>query len=113
MKKIEKLGFQGDVAFVRLARAPKRGMEVARTTEGLIVAHSETGHHHVLEGEAKLFEAAERNPLVCFLRIDGDFGQVVHRRAFDTHETIALKKGWWKVVRQREYTPQGWRRVED
>lgn len=113
MKKIERLGFQGDVAFVRLARAPKRGAEIASGAEGLVVAHSETGHHHVFEGEARMFEAVERDPLICYLRVDGDFGQVVHRRSFDTHEPLSLKKGWWKVVRQREYTPEGWRRVED
>lgn len=113
MKTITKLGFQGDVAFVRLDKAPKHGDEIPRANGQLIVAHSETGHHHILEGEARMFEAAERDPLVCYLRIDGDMGQAVHLRSFDTHETLGLGQGWWKIVRQREHTPEGWRRVED
>ena len=112
MIEVKKIAFQGDVAFVRV-RKGKRGAEMPRTEGRLIVAHSETGHHHELVGEARMFEACERDPLVCFLSIDGDHADVVHHRPFDTHETLRLLKGDWKVVRQREYTPEGWRRVED
>lgn len=34
-------------------------------------------------------------------------------RSFDTHESILLKGGTYEIRRQREYTPEGWRRVED
>jgi len=113
MKTVKKLGFQGDVAFVRLSKKPTVGAELPKNGGRLVVAHSETGHHHVLDGEARMFEAAGRDPLVCFLRIDGEVGQVLHLRPFDTHETVGLGKGWWKVIRQREYVPEGWRRVLD
>jgi hypothetical protein len=36
-----------------------------------------------------------------------------HKRTFDTHESILFEPGNYKVRRQREYTPEGFRRVED
>jgi hypothetical protein len=36
-----------------------------------------------------------------------------HLREFDTHEPIAFTPGKYLARRQREYTPEGWRRVED
>lgn len=112
MKTIERIAFQGDVCFVRVAAIPSDATEQSRTGP-LVVAHSETGHHHTIDGEARLFAAAERDPLVCYLQIDGAFADAVHHRSWDTHETIRLDRGAYKVVRQREYTPEGWRRVLD
>ena len=36
-----------------------------------------------------------------------------HLRDHDTHKTIAIPAGVFEVRRQREHTPEGWRRVED
>ena len=41
------------------------------------------------------------------------FTLLEHLRSFDTHETIKLPVGTFEIRRQREYTPEGWRRVED
>ena len=35
------------------------------------------------------------------------------RLDFDTHEPIMLDDGIYRLRRQREYTPEGYRRVED
>jgi len=113
MKKIKSVCFQGDVMFRRVSVLPTDTVE-QKTDGRIVVAHSETGHHHALEpGAAKMFERIERDPMVCFLSIDGKYADVVHHRPHDTHETVRLLKGIWEVRRQREWTPEGLRRVED
>jgi hypothetical protein len=113
MKTIKKLGAQGDVLFRRIDKLPADAVEQKRNG-AVVVAHSETGHHHEVETLAvRHFERATRDPMICFLAVDGEFADVVHKRPFDTHETMRLTPGFWEVRRQEEYTPEGWRRVED
>jgi len=113
MKTVNKMCFQGDVCFRRIDALPADAVE-QKADGRIVVAHSETGHHHAIDaGEAKLFERAQRNPMICFLSIGGDYADVVHHRSHDTHETVRLLRGCWEVRRQREHTPEGWRRVED
>lgn len=121
MKIIETIGAQGDVIFRRVAALPSNVVEHKRNGD-LVVAHSETGHHHSIADRAVSHFEAPGDSLTCYLRfdagLDADIGgvDVVHRRAWDTHETLRLlgKPGdVWQVRRQREWTPEGWRRVED
>jgi len=114
---VNRMAAQGDVLFRRIEALPD-GVIEQKSDGQIVVAHSETGHHHALEpGEAKLFEKIERDPMVCYLQIAGEYADVVHHRPHDTHETIRLLGGtlgsFWEVRRQREWTPEGLRRVED
>ena len=106
---------QGDCVFIPIKELPADAVEQKRNADGrLIVAHSETGHHHAIDNpEARLFDKATRDPMVCFLAVDGEQVELVHHRAHDTHETVALTQGIWEVHRQEEYTPQGWRQGQD
>lgn len=114
MQEIKKLGFQGDVCFRRIRKLPDGLQELPREDGAIIVAHSETGHHHAIhDGETRLLAALDRDPLVCYLAIDGAYADVVHHRSFDTHATVRLPRGVYEVRRQREFVPEGWRRVED
>jgi len=36
-----------------------------------------------------------------------------HERSFDTHAPITIDKGKYEIRRQREYTLEGWRKIED
>jgi hypothetical protein len=36
-----------------------------------------------------------------------------HLRSYDMHAPITIKPGIYELRRQREYTPEGWRRVAD
>lgn len=115
MKTIEKQGCQGDVLFRRVERVPE-GFVAAKPTARIVVAHSETGHHHAIDDTGVvLYES--KDPLVCYLSMEtADHVDVVHHRSFDTHETMRLGGGVgavWEVRRQREWAPEGWRRVED
>jgi hypothetical protein len=113
MREVKNLCAQGDVLFRRVKALPKDVAEQPVAGQ-IVVAHSETGHHHAVpEGQARLFEKIERNPMICYLQIDGDYADVVHHRPTDTHETVRLLKGIFEVRRQREWTPEGLRRVED
>lgn len=113
MKIIENVGAQGDVFFVRVDEIPKE-MKPKKAEKGQhIVAHSETGHHHTIQADGVVLYQGPNDPFTCFLRVDASFADVVHQRPFDTHETLRLGEGLWKVRRQREYTPEGLRRVED
>jgi hypothetical protein len=57
------------------------------------------------------------DPLISYLsvgdNVSGGGADVIHMRPWDTHETLRLPSGTWKILRQREMSPQGWRRVED
>lgn len=93
----------------RVAELPE-GLEVAKDN---VVAHSETGHHHVAT-QAKVYHAPDG--MTLYMQAIGTQVDLLHKRPFDTHETIRLltKPGdVFKVRRQREHTPEGWRRVED
>ena len=113
MIEIKRLAAQGDVLFRRIEVLPDAVVE--RQMDGpIVVARSETGHHHVIEDPTvTVFEKAERDPLICYLRVDGDFADVQHLRSHDTHETLRLRRGTWEVRRQCEWAPEGMRSVAD
>ncbi len=112
MKTATKLAAQGDVIFRRVEALPCGYEE----TEDRIVAHSETGHHHTVHGDLQRY-TSQTDAMLSYIVAKGPV-EVRHHRDYDTHETLKLKgkpKGEtiWEVRRQREYTPEGWRRVED
>jgi hypothetical protein len=114
MKNIKNLAAQGDMILRRVEEVPA-AFNTERPSEGgkHVLAHSETGHNHWVGAEDTSVFEDPANSLVCYLRVEGEYADIVHARSFDTHETIRLERGTWEVRRQREYTPEGWRRVED
>ena len=115
MNTIKKIAAQGDVLFRRIKTLPDDLVESKRDANNrLVVAHSETGHHHAVEDQhTRMLEKATRDPMICYLQISSAYADVIHHRPFDTHGTLRLLKGNWEVRRQREHTPEGLRRVED
>ncbi len=115
MIEINKIAFQGDVCIKRVKSIPAKFKRTERSGP-VIVAHSETGHHHQVDDMGVVsFESDD--PLKAYLLLEStDHCDVVHHRAWDTHETIRLGGGVgsvFEITRQREYSPQGWRRVQD
>lgn len=107
---VERLGAQGDLLVMRVDALPA-GLKEEKCGDAIVVAHSETGHHHILEThEAKLFRGAD--PFTCYLQLTQE-SQVIHSRAFDTHETLKMGPGIWAFKNQVEYTPVGWRKAAD
>lgn len=118
MKTFEKQAAQGDMLFIRLPddwTPPENAEEVKPENGVYIVGHSETGHHHVIDRQSTKSTTMYRLPdsiYDCFLKVE-EQALVEHERPYDTHETIGLKPGNYHVKRQREYTPEGFRRVAD
>jgi hypothetical protein len=111
---VRKIAAQGDVLFRRIAHFPAGVAERKRRGESLVVAHSETGHHHAIDDpEVRFFQRLGHDGMVSFLSVDGEFADVVHHRPHDTHETLRLPRGNWEVRRQREWTSHGPWQVED
>lgn len=119
MKTIKRFGAQGDVVLRRVPSMPKDVIETKREAGMVVVTHSETGHHHAIKHDGVTMFEAPANPLVAYLSLDmGVDATVEHLRPYDTHETLKLlgnktKKTVWEVRRQREHSPEGWRRVVD
>ena len=111
MKTIDKCGFQGDVVFLKAEKLPKGFVK----TKDNVIAHSETGHNHVALGNFERYVNPD-DVMRSFIVAKGPV-QIEHHRSYDTHETIELRgdapEVVWEIRRQREYTPEGWRRVED
>ncbi len=112
MKTFENVCAQGDIIILRVDALPKDVEQVQPEDGKVIVTHSETGHHHVMEAERVQMYRLPEEIYECFLVVREET-DLVHLRSFDTHEPITFKPGTYKVRRQREYTPEGFRRVED
>lgn len=111
-KHFENQAPQGDVYLRRIDKLPG-GLIPAKAENGVfVVAHSETGHHHVVKERAAQLLIDKTNIFISYLDV-AEPCELEHLRSFDTHESLALKPGFYEVRRQREETPEGWRRAQD
>lgn len=100
--------------------ALKNVQEMKLENGHLILGHSETGHHHVLEPVAKrvpISKAAqalidEINDTLVELKLFEPC-KLVHLRDFDTHKAVVLPAGEYIRGVREEQTVQGWVRVAD
>lgn len=108
---------QGDLFIRRIDKLPDGAKPVAAERGAFIVAHSETGHNHIIKERPNVKLYTTGDPLVSYLEVIEATEQtealLEHLRGHDTHETIAIPPGIFELRRQREYVPDGWRRVED
>lgn len=104
---------QGDVLLQRTAKRLITGAPVARKAGRVVLAEGEvTGHAHAIDSPlAQLFE--ERGGLL-FLRVEPagrEEAPAVLRH--EEHAPITLEPGVYRVIHQREYSPEAIRRVVD
>lgn len=104
---------QGDITLIATDELPPNLVEVAPDNGRLIVAHSETGHHHLVNAAEARFYSDPKQPFICYLVVSEKFTDLVHARDVNPHTTVRLPCGTYKVHRQREWTPEGWRAVQD
>ncbi|MGW1885061.1 hypothetical protein [Streptomyces sp. NPDC001970] len=105
---------QGDVLIVPVAddAVPAHAVDApgeSRDGRGrLVLALGEvTGHAHALAAPGRLVrEPGAFGPMLLHLP---EGGRLVH----EEHAPISLPKGWYRVVRQREYIPGAVRIVAD
>jgi hypothetical protein len=121
---------QGEVLFWMKKYAPKAILEklaglknmqeMKLENDQLILGHSETGHHHVLEAvrpNVHISKAAQAlidstNDMLVELKLFEDC-KIVHLREFDTHKAVVLPKGEYIRGIREEQTVDGWVRVAD
>jgi hypothetical protein len=104
--------FQGDLVIRRVDKMPK-GLKCAAPENGFhILAHSETGHHHVVDANLAQRFIDDTNTFIAFLEVTMSVA-LDHKRDFDTHEPLLLEPGIYEVRQQREYVAEGFRRAAD
>jgi len=112
--RFEKCARQGDLLIRRVDTIPADAVVEPPVNGRHVLAHSETGHDHAVEASMGLIQYRSENPLLGFLDVIGDTPVLLeHHRAWDTHVPIEIGPGKYEIRRQREHTPEGWRRVED
>lgn len=117
MRTFKNQAAQGDLLIRRVEAIPD-GLKPMATEGGkYIVAHSETGHHHVIEARPNVIVFDTADPLVSYLQVieatDAAEAVIEHLRNFDTHEALSAGPGNYEIRRQRENAPEGWRRAAD
>ena len=117
MIEVRNMGAQGDVLFRRVDAIPQPAWRWLHEGK-LIVAHSETGHHHVIESPGvELFTISD--PFISYLKLEAPHADVVHEREYHTHRTLRLfgasdgRPAYYEVRRQREHSPEGFRPATD
>ena len=93
---------QGDLLFLWQDTLPTAYLKARPGT--VIVAGEATGHAHRLQA-GTILEAPDGALYLLVTQTT----QVVH----EEHGPITLDPGWWRVIRQREYTPEALRTVAD
>lgn len=93
---------QGDLLIVKVRDIPEKAVKKANR----ILAEGEaTGHMHELDS-GTVYELND----VLYFRVNNDERTVLNH---PEHGPIAFEPGEYKVIRQREYEPSGWRKVAD
>jgi len=117
MKTFKNQAAQGDLFIRRIDKLPDGIKRIDSVKGQYIVAHSETGHNHVIVDRPNISMFTTGDAMVSYLQVveatDSSEIFIEHLRNFDTHESIRIDTGIYEIRRQREYTPEGWRRVED
>lgn len=120
---------QGEVLIWAKKYAPKellkkldglKMIEMKLENDQLILGHSETGHHHVLEcikPKKHISKAAKAlvdstNDMFVDLKLLEEC-RLVHMRSNDNHQGFILPKGDYIRIIREEQIPEGWRRVQD
>ena len=93
---------QGDLLIVKVEKIPEGTVkQISR-----ILAEGEaTGHMHELDSG----EVYEKGGILYFKVTEGNVSTLNHPE----HKSVTFEPGEYKVIRQREYEPRGWRYVRD
>lgn len=110
MKSFVKTAAQGEIFIIRIGPVPKKnktsGQPLALECGKLIIGHSETGHHHVLErntgASVTVLEKAPEGMRILHAILE-EPNKLIHERGHDTHETIALEPGEYEFRIAREF----------
>lgn len=102
-KVIKNRGAHGEITLIRVDSLPE-GLDPVNTTgPAHILAHSESGHHHVMEKENVEFYKDPEDAFQAFIRITGGAPAMLYQeRGHNPHGKQYYEPGIWKVVNARE-----------
>lgn len=99
---------QGDVLIERVTKIVRKETK-RKSLHRIVLAEGEaTGHAHVLETDPKDPADWWKDGEEQFASVNGP-AVVVH----EEHSSIKLEEGTYKIIRQREYSPEAIRNVAD
>jgi hypothetical protein len=99
----KRVAAQGELTITRLLEFPKDiGKVVHSENDQLIVGHSETGHHHVVDANCAILTRVD--DFLAYLQVVKPT-EVKHLRSFDTHFSIPLQPGMYEFKTGREFDP--------
>lgn len=103
MKTFKRTAAQGDVYFEKIDELPEGAEKIETKGPELVVAHSETGHHHVMNSAKS--DMYRRDKDEDFYLVVTEEDVLNHKRDFHTHESIQFNPGVYRVTHQREHVP--------
>lgn len=109
----EKVAAQGEITIRRIGNLKLNATHpdgyTALPAEGdhLIVGHSETGHHHVIDKHHADVAVLDKAPegMKILHAIVKEATELTHLRTTDTHKPIRLEPGEYELRIAREYDP--------
>lgn len=114
MKTFKNQAAQGDILITRIDTLPDNlePMPFTERKDDIVCAHSETGHHHVVAQEDVDAYQAANDPFVMYLVVKKET-VLKHLRSFDTHESLLIPPGTYRINRQREGGLEQYRQAQD
>ena len=105
---------QGDVTLQPISEIPGGIERQLPKNNQFIIAHSETGHNHAIDYVDGV-DVYDQDEFISYLHNKtNNVIELKHHRNFDTHKPLGIPPGARiRIVRQREYTPEGFRRAID
>ena len=105
---------QGDAMFILLDELPDDAVKIESNDPETIIAHSETGHNHVIKSNDIDFYKASNDDKFGFYIVTKSDTYVTHLRAKDTHDKIYFKKdSIIKLRRHKVYEDGGYKPAID
>jgi len=94
MKRFKYSAAQGDLLLVKIEALPHFMKPDEAELCQLVLADSETGHHHGLQDSENVTLYDRGNRFLRYLEVTGDTPVVLeHQRVFDTHEALENTPG--------------------
>lgn len=90
----------GECLLYPVNQLPEGATPIVENAAEYIVAHSETGHHHVAVGKVSAFQFGDTR----FIRVSGKT-KLEHRKSFDKHKTVDVAPGVYQIRLKKEYDP--------
>ena len=92
---IGRLAMQGDIAILPIDEPKDIGEELKINDEHFVAAHSESGHHHVMDkNNIKVFLTDSNFKTYVFVIKPTELTHV--KNSVDKHETHLLQSGWYQ-----------------